>query len=64
MSTKVIFSVDDSVEKLFLFFIDDERNKDIEIKFAHYLKKYSHVKEQNDSFSDQNGNNEEEVANE
>ena len=64
MSTKVIFSVDDSVEKLFLFFIDDERNKDIEIKFAPYLKKYSHVKEKNDFFSDENGNNEEEVADE
>ena len=64
MSTKVIFSVDDSVEELFLFFIDDERNKDIEIKFATYLKKYSHVKEKNDSFSDKNGNNEEDVANE
>ena len=66
MSTKVIYSVDDSVEELFLLFIDDERNKEIEIKFAPYLNEYSHYfKEKNESLSGESGNNEEEeVANE
>ena len=64
MSTKVLFSVNDSVEELFLFFIDDEGNKDIEIKFAPYLNEYSHFEEKNDSLSGESGNNEEKVANE
>ena len=64
MSTKVIFSIDDSIEELFLFFIDDERNKDIEINFAPYLNEYSNFKEKNDSLLGESVNNEEEVANE
>ena len=64
MSTKVIFSIDDSVEELFLSFIDDERNKDVEIKFAPYLNEYSNFKEKNDSLLGESVNNEEEVANE
>ena len=65
MSTEVIFSIDDSIEELFLFFIDDERrNKDIEKKFATYLNEYFNFKEKNDSLSSENGNNEEEIANE
>ena len=51
MSTEVIFSIDDSIEELFLFFIDDERNKDIEKKFATYLNEYFNFKEKNDSLS-------------
>lgn len=62
MSTKVIFSIDDSIEELFLFFIDDERNKDVEINFAPYLKEYFDFKEKNDSLSGENGNSVEGVA--
>jgi len=64
MSTEVIFSIDDSIEELFLFFIDDERNKDSEKKFATYLNEYFNFKEKNDSLSSESGNNEEEIANE
>ena len=65
MSTEVIFSIDDSIEELFLFFIDDERrNKDIEKKFATYLNEYFNFKEKNDSLSSESGNNEEEIVNE
>ncbi len=64
MSTKVIFSIDDSVEELFLTFIDDERNKEAEIKFGPYLNEYSNFKEKNDSLLGESVNNEEEVANE
>lgn len=64
MSTEVIFSIDDSIVELFLFFIDDERNKDIEKKFATYLNEYFNFKEKNDSLSSESGNNEEEIANE
>ena len=64
MSTKVIFSIDVSVEELFLFFIDDEHNKDIEINFAPYLNEYSNFKEKNDSLSGDSGNVGEEVVNE
>jgi len=64
MSTKIIYSIDDSIEKLFSFFIDDERNKNIELNFEPYLNEYSNSKEKNDSLSGERGNNEEEVANE
>ena len=63
MSTNIIFSIDDSVEELFLFFIDNEANKDIEIRFASYLNEYSNYKEKNDSLSDESGNNEEVAVN-
>ena len=63
MSTNIIFSIDDSVEELFLFFIDNEANKDIEIRFASYLNEYSNYKEKNDSLSDESGNNEEFAVN-
>ena len=63
MSTNIIFSIDDSVEELFLFFIDNEANKDIEIRFAFYLNEYSNYKEKNDSLSDESGNNEEVAVN-
>ncbi len=62
MSTKVIFSIDVSVEELFLFFIDDERNKDIEINFSSYLNEYSNFKEKDYSLSGETENSEE-VAN-
>ena len=64
MSTEVIFSIDDSIEELFLFFIDDERNKDIEKKFATYLNEYFNFKGKNDSLSSESVNNEEEIVNE
>ena len=49
---------------LFLSFIDDERNKEVEIKFGPYLNEYSNFKEKNDSLLGESVNNEEEVANE
>ena len=63
MSTKVIFSIDVSVEEVFLFFIDDERNKDIEINFSSYLNEFSNFKEKDVSLSGESENSEEEVAN-
>ena len=64
MSTKIIYSIDDFIEKLFSFFIDEERNKNIELNFEPYLNEYSNSKEKNNSLSGERRNNEEEVANE
>ena len=63
MSTKILYSTDDSVEELFLPFIDDEHNKDIEIKFAQYLNECFKYKDKSDSLSGESGNNDEAIAN-
>ena len=57
MNTKIIYSIGDSVEELFLFFIDDEHIKDIEIKFESYLNEYFNYNEKNDSLSGETGKN-------
>lgn len=63
MSTRVIRSDDDSVEKLFSLFIDDERVKNVEIKFAYLYENLLNFKAKNVSLSGESGNNEEEIAN-
>ena len=63
MNTKIIYEIDDSVEELILSFIDDEHNKDIEIKFAQYLNEYFNYKNNSDSLSSESGNNDEAIAN-
>ena len=63
MSTKIIYSIDESVEEFFLSFIDDEHNKDIEIKFAQSLNECFKYKDKSESLSGQSGNNDEAIAN-
>ena len=63
MNSKFIYAIDDSVEELILSFIDDEHNKDIEIKFAQYLNEYFNYKNNSDSLSSESGNNDEAIAN-
>ena len=63
MNTKIIYEIDDSVEELILSFIDDEHNKDIEIKFAQYLNECFKYKDKSDSLSGESGNNDEAIAN-
>ena len=63
MNSKFIYAIDDSVEELILSFIDDEHNKDIEIKFAQYLNEYFNYKNNSDSHSGESGNNDEAIAN-
>ena len=63
MNSKFIYAIDDSVEELILSFIDDEHNKDIEIKFAQYLNEYFNYKNNSDSLSGESGNNDEAIAN-
>ena len=63
MNSKIIYAIDDSVEELILSFIDDEHNKDIEIKFAQYLNEYFNYKNNSDSLSSESGNNDEAIAN-
>ena len=63
MNTKIIYAIDDSVEELILSFIDDERCKDIEIKFAPYLNEYFNYKDKSDSLSGESGNKDEVIAN-
>ena len=63
MNTKIIYSIDDSVEELFISFIDDEHIKDIEIKFATYLNECFNYKDKSDSLSGESGNKDEVIAN-
>ena len=63
MNSKFIYAIDDSVEELILSFIDDEHNKDIEIKFAQYLNECFKYKDKSESLSGQSGNNDEAIAN-
>ena len=47
----------DTYEELYLFFIDEERNKDLENRFFEYINHYSNLNKKDRSDINENNNN-------
>ena len=47
----------DTYEELYLFFIDEERNKDLENRFLEYINHYSNLNKKDRSDINENNNN-------